>query len=236
MEIRRHSWTNSKWQRILCGRLWWHDTWERLLLQNFPAQKKRLPRGDRALEWGRNGLQVSTSSCLVFTTRNYIPLWSIIYGYYRERDGELASFHSEEEITAVLKKWDQKMDTGLWMGLVAYSKLELKIFWTWSLDFITWKFPNKKGDGLGLGPYWRWTDSSDHKGFRKWQDGFPQNLFTSTAQCGVLTKDGEWRNLDCISRDEPTAPSQHVCKAKKVPFLQPPGPNDSPGKTMIRFY
>ena len=73
LEIRRHSRTDSKWQRILCGRLWWHDTWEWLLLQNFPAQKKRLPRGDRAMEWGRNGLQVSTSSCLVFITRNYIP-------------------------------------------------------------------------------------------------------------------------------------------------------------------
>ena len=55
----------------------------------------------------------------------FIPLWSIIF---RERNGELASFHSEEEISAVLKQWDQKMDTGLWMGLVAYSKLELKIF------------------------------------------------------------------------------------------------------------
>ena len=70
------------------------------------------------------------------------------------------------------------------------------------------------GDGLGLGPYWRWSDLTDHKDYANWDRGYPQNLYTSTAQCAILTKDGYWRNLDCTISDG-TSPSQHVCKAKK---------------------
>jgi len=131
-------------------------------------------------------------------------LWSEAEMDCREHGAQLASFHSKVETMSLWQHWNPKTANGLWIGLVAYR------------------------DGLGLGPYWRWSDLTDHKDYANWDRGYPQNLYTSTAQCAILTKDGYWRNLDCTISDG-TSPSQHVCKAKKVKYHNSFIPDESKG-------
>ena len=116
--------------------------------------------------------------------------WSEAELWCNEKGGTLASFHSSDEVLAVLKNWYEYSAKRLWIGLHSHN------------------------DPVGLGPIWSWSDGSNMTDFDNWDKGYPAQEFTGRPQCGVLMHSGFWQNMDC-SPDAQAYDINFVCKAPK---------------------